>query len=272
MCAAPEYGQLNNSLEAIAVQFNSGVGWIVLNRPRVVNAINDPMRTEVPAVLREMDKNHDIRVIALRGAGPKGFCAGADISESRTQSSNSPASDASTRSVWIQALDGITKPLIAVIHGYCFGGGLELALACDVRIAAADTQFALPETSLGLIPGGGGTQRLPRVIGLGRALNMLLTGDRVNAVEAQRAGLITEILPAGEAHLEAGTQFVERMAQRPPMATRFAKQAAKMAVEQPLAEGLRLERELFCQLLDTDDHREAAAAFREKRPPNFRNN
>jgi enoyl-CoA hydratase/carnithine racemase len=261
---------LNSSLEAISVQLDKGVGWITLNRPRVINAINGAMRTEIPAVLRELDKDPHIRVIGLRGAGPKGFCAGADISESGTQPSNTPASDASSRSTWIQSLDGVTKPLVAVIHGYCFGGGLEIALACDVRIAAADAQFAFPETSLGLIPGGGGTQRLPRVIGLGRALSMLLTGDRVNAVEAQRAGLITEILPAGEAHLNAGTEFVERMAQRPPMATRFAKQAARMALEQSLPEGLRLERELFVQLLDTEDHREASAAFRGKRPPNFR--
>jgi enoyl-CoA hydratase/carnithine racemase len=258
--------------EAIQVETADGVGWLTLNRPEAINAINLAMRREVPEALRALDADPAVSVIVLRGAGQRGFCSGADLKESGTAAAEKAQSAQSRESSWIQSLDDIGKPLVAVIHGYCFGGGLEVALACDIRIAASDAQFALPETGLGLIPGGGGTQRLPRVVGLGRAVSMMLTGERMDAQEALRAGLVTRLLPPGEKCFGEAVEFVQRIAQRPPMATRFAKQAARNGLELPLSDGLRLERELFVRLLGTEDRHEAAAAFRERRAPVFKNN
>jgi enoyl-CoA hydratase/carnithine racemase len=174
-----------------------------------------------------------------------------------------------TRSSWIEAFDRVSKPLIAAIHGFCLGGGLEIALACDLRVASSDAVFGLPETGLGLIPGGGGTQRLPRTIGLGRALDLLMTGDRVDAAEAYRIGLITRLAADRAALALEVAALADRIASRPPVATAFVKEAATVGLQLDLPAGLRLERALFTMLLSSDERREARAAFQEKRPPNF---
>lgn len=258
-------------LEAIQVERHDGAAWVVLNRPESINAINNAMRRELPGVLSALDEDPTVRVIALRGAGPRGFCAGADLKESDAGPGSSPPPLPAGQSTWIEAFDRIRKPLVAVVHGYCFGGGLEIALACDVRIANEDAAFALPETGLGLIPGGGGTQRLPRLVGLGAALSLMLTGERIDAREAFRIGLVTRLLPAGEGHRREGVHFVAALAERPPLALCAAKRAARDGLERSLQDGLRLEREHFARLLATEDRREAVAAFREKRPPIFKN-
>jgi enoyl-CoA hydratase/carnithine racemase len=210
-----------------------------------------------------------VRVILLRGAGPRGFCAGADLKEERP---TGPTTTAARRpgTIWLDAFDTVRKPLIASIHGYCMGGGLEIALACDLRIAAPDAVFSLPETGLGLIPGGGGTQRLPRIVGLGKALDMMLTGERIDAAEAHRCGLVTRLAATAESLASESLELARRIAARPPLATRFVKEAACAALEHGLAAGLRLEKDLFAMLLSTDDRREAVAAFREKRAPVFK--
>src|SRR5512134_452463 len=179
--------------ESIAVEARDGVAWVTLNRPDAINAINNAMRRELPAALRALDEDPAVRVIVLRGAGPRGFCAGADLKEEREAVTPASARSRWASPSWIQAFDQVAKPVVAAIHGYCLGGGLEVALACDLRIASADAVFALPETGLGLIPGGGGTQRLPRLVGLARALDLLTTGDRIDAAEAWRIGLITRL-------------------------------------------------------------------------------
>jgi enoyl-CoA hydratase/carnithine racemase len=252
----------------VLVEPDGAVGWITLNRPAAINAINDDIRTGVPAALRALDADPAVRVIVLRGAGPRGFCAGADLREARPASS--PGDDATQRrAAWFDAFDQTAKPLIAAIHGVCFGGGFEIALACDLRIASADALFALPETGLGIIPGGGGTQRLPRLVGLGAALQLLLTGERIDAQEAWRMGVVTRVLPDAPAlHAEAA-RLAAQIAAKPPMATRLAKQAARTGLELALAAGLAQERHLFALLAQTDDCKEAAAAFREKRSPVF---
>jgi enoyl-CoA hydratase/carnithine racemase len=255
--------------EAIEVERQDGVGWITLSRPQAINAINDAMRREVPIALRALDDDPQVRVIAMRGAGARGFCAGADLKEQRPAVSPAASRSKYASSNWIRAFDQVEKPLIAVIHGYCMGGGLEIALACDLRLASADAVFALPETGLGLIPGGGGTQRLPRLVGLGRALDLLITGDRIDANEAYRIGLITHLAPNTEALAEEAAQLAKRIAQRPPIATRFVKEAASAGIELDINAGLRLERDLFTMLLATEERHEAAAAFREKRAPVF---
>lgn len=260
----------NSSNETILVKHRNGVGWITLNRPESINAFNNTMRREVQAALRQLDEDRRVRVIALRGAGTRGFCVGADLKEERPATSAAATARSQPCSAnWIQSFDYVGKPLIAAIHGYCLGGGLEIALACDIRVASSDAVFALPETGLGLIPGGGGTQRLPRIIGLGRALDLLISGDRIDAAEAHRIGLITRICGSAETFTANATEFAERIAQRPPIATRIVKEAARHGMELDINAGLRLERDLFSMLLSTAERREATAAFREKRAPIF---
>jgi enoyl-CoA hydratase/carnithine racemase len=165
---------------------------------------------------------------------------------------------------WIESLDRVSKPVIASIYGYCFGGGLELALACDIRIASADALFSLPETGLGLIPGGGGTQRLPRLIGLAKALDLLITGDRVDAAEALRCGLITRLVAEREALAQETEALAKRIAARPAVATRYVKEAARAGMDLDLKAGFRVERDLFSLLLSTEERLAAAAAFKNK--------
>ena len=254
---------------AVEVERRAGVAWITLNRPESINAINDSIRQHVPAALQALDANPDVHVIVVRGAGERGFCAGADLKERPAVENPLDARVLRARTTWIESFDRVAKPVIAQIHGFCLGGGLEIALACDLRIASADAVFALPETGLGLIPGGGGTQRLPRIIGLGRAMDMLLTGERIDASEALRSGLISRLVPDHAALATEAAALAERIAARPPLATCFAKEAARVGLQIDLPAGLRLERALFTLLLSGDERREALAAFREKRPPAF---
>ena len=177
--------------EAVSVEREGKIGWIVLTRPMQINAINDDIRRGVPEALRMLDADPVVRVIVVRGDGPRGFCAGADIKEQRGPETTVEVRRRMEGARWIEAFDAAQKPVIAAIHGYCMGGGMELALGCDIRFAASDAIFSLPETALGLIPGGGGTQRLPRLVGAGRAMDLLLSGDRLTAAEAKDIGLVT---------------------------------------------------------------------------------
>jgi enoyl-CoA hydratase len=254
---------------AVEVERRGAIGWIVLNRPDQINAINDDIRRGVPAALAELDSDPSVRVIVIRGAGARGFCAGADIKEQRADESSVKVRRRMQKSRWIEALDCTEKPVIAAIHGYCLGGGMELALACDLRFAAPNAVFALPETGLGLIPGGGGTQRLGAVIGPGRALDLLLTGDRIDVDKALEIGLVTRVASTADTHLLEVTALAERIAGKPPTATLFVKQAARAATQRNLKSGLDLELDLFAMLVPMLDVQEAALAFREKRVPCF---
>ncbi len=254
---------------AVLIEQRDGVAWLTLNRPGAINAINDAVRQQVPAVLQRLEADPAVRVIVLRGAGERGFCAGADLKERPAIDNPLDPRVLGARTTWIEAFDRVAKPTIAAIHGFCLGGGLELALACDLRIASSDAVFALPETGLGLIPGGGGTQRLARITGLGAAMHLLLTGEQIGAPEALRIGLVSRLAADPAALAIEAAALAGRIAARPPLATRFVKEAARLGVEVDLASGLRLERALFTMLLSGDERREALAAFREKRPPNF---
>jgi enoyl-CoA hydratase/carnithine racemase len=174
-----------------------------------------------------------------------------------------------TQEAWINAFDQATKPVIAAVHGFCMGGGLEIALACDIRIASSDAVFSLPETGLGLIPGAGGTQRLHRIIGLGRALDLLLTGDRIDAAEAHRIGLITRMVEDRGALLNQALALAERIASRAPAATLYVKEATRSGSDLHLSAGMALERSLFALLTATEDRAEAARAFPQPPPPQF---
>tara|TARA_Y100001001_G_scaffold44512_1_gene39555 strand:- start:3673 stop:4485 length:813 start_codon:yes stop_codon:yes gene_type:complete len=245
------------------------IAWIVLNRPEQINAINDEIRSGVPEALLLCETDPEIRVIVIRGEGPRGFCAGADIKEKRTLESAIETRHRMQSARWIESLDHAQKPIIAAIHGYCMGGGLELALACDIRIVAPNAVMSLPETALGLIPGGGGTQRLPRLIGHSWAMDMLLTGERVNAEKALALGLVTRVATSPDSLLQEAAQLAEKVANKAPIATRYVKRATQVAGDIELTKGLDLELDLFALLKASDDAKEAALAFAEKRVPKF---
>jgi enoyl-CoA hydratase len=254
---------------SVLVSSADGIGQVTLNRPDQLNAINDEIRTGLPTALALLDADPAVRVILINAVGERGFCVGADIKEFRENESAIAFRQRTKRMAWIEALDATAKPVIAAVQGYCFGGGLELALACDIRIASTDAVFALPEVNLGLIPGGGGTQRLSRTIGLGRAMDLLLTGDRFTARQALDWGVITR-LSESAATLQADALALARLlSQKPPTALSYAKEAARDGYELELRAGLALERDLFALLMDSDERREAAAAFKEKRKPSF---
>lgn len=252
---------------ALRFEKSGAVGRVTLSRPDQINAVNDEIRGELPRLLAELDRDSGVRVILLSGAGTRGFCAGADVKEDRGAETPLEAHRRLSLGPWIEAVAAVRKPVVAAVHGACMGGGLELALACDIRIAAADALFALPEVRLGLIPGGGGTQRLVQVLGLGRALDLLLTGDRVHAAEALRMGLVTRLVADGASLAEEALRLCETLAAMSPNALAFVKEAAAAAGTGEA--GFRLERALFGLLLTSEDRREAAAAFREKRAAIF---
>jgi enoyl-CoA hydratase len=254
---------------SVSTERVGGVGWIILNRPDQINAINDEIRTGVPQALRAFDRDDDIGAIVIRGEGYRGFCAGADIKEQRGPETSIEVRQRMEQTRWIEAVDEIQKPVVAAIHGYCMGGGMELALACDIRFASPDLVMSLPETGLGLIPGGGGTQRLPRIVGLAKALDMMLTGVRVKVEEALSIGLVTRVATSADTLLEEVGELAAAIASRPPVATRYVRRAARAALELEFEKGLDLELDLFALLKTSEDAREAASAFKEKRTPRF---
>jgi len=254
---------------AITVERDGHVAIVTLNRPQAVNAINTEVRAMFPVVLRELDADPHVRVMILTGAGDRGFCAGADIKDFAAAETSLEARRRLIHSDFSGALERFSKPTIAAMHGFCLGGGLELAMACDIRMACKGAQMALPEVNLGLIAGGGGTQRLPRLVGTGRALDMLLTGDRIETAEAHQIGLISRVIETRAELLPEALKLAHRIAGKPPAAAAAAKEAVRVGGSMDLTAGLRLEKDLFALLLATEDKLEAAAAFKEKRPPQF---
>ncbi|WP_242153483.1 enoyl-CoA hydratase/isomerase family protein [Sphingomonas sp. BAUL-RG-20F-R05-02] len=259
----------DSELSDLIVELDGPIGRIILDRPNQINAINGNIRRCLPEALSMLDARVDIRVIVIRGNGPRGFCAGADIKENGDVESAIEAQHRLRTQHWVDAFERISTPTIAAIHGVCMGGGLELALACDIRMASADAVFALPESGLGLLPGAGGTQRMPRLIGIGPALDMMLTNDRLDAATAHRLNIVTRLHEDREALFTAADLLAEKIAAKPPVATQMVRRAVLASAVLSLKEGLGLERDLFALLLTTEDRREAATAFKEKRPPQF---
>jgi enoyl-CoA hydratase/carnithine racemase len=260
---------MTTSHQELLVTRHGAIANVAFNRPEALNSFNGHTREAFPALLRELEDDPAVRVIVISGEGSRGFCAGADIKEGRGMSGALGEWRRLTPHSWIESLDRVTKPTIAAIHGICLGGGLEIALACDIRIATPDARLGLPETKLGLIPGGGGTQRLPRLIGAARAMDMLLTGEEISGSEAHRIGLVSRLAESREHLMPEALRVAELIASRPPAAIAFCKQAVVSGASMPLGAGLAIEKGLFAILTDTDDYREASAAFKEKRPPVF---
>ena len=254
--------------QTIVVERGDRVATITLNRPDVLNAQNNPMREELMAVFAALKSDEEVRAIVVTGAGERAFSAGADIKEFLEPSVPTRLREQRKRLDYRALMDRCPQPIIAAIRGFALGGGLELALACDIRIAAEDAQLGLTEINLAIIPGGGGTQRLPRLVGRGKALEMILTGARVPAAEALRIGLVERVVPAAEL-MPAARALARTIADKAPVALRYAKEAVVSGLALPLADGLRLENDLATLLRTTEDRAEGARAFVEKREPRW---
>ncbi|MBI2402359.1 MAG: enoyl-CoA hydratase/isomerase family protein [Gemmatimonadetes bacterium] len=243
------------------------VATVTINRPEKRNALDAATRAAIVATLDELERDPGVRAVIVTGAGDKAFIAGADIAEFEGRA---PVDQFRVMSQWsvYQAADRFPKPIIAAINGFCLGGGCEFAMACDIRIAADTAKLGQPEINLGIIPGGGGTQRLPRLVGLGNAFKLLYTGDLIDAAEALRIGLVDEVVPAAELMARAQA-LAEKIATKSPVALWLMKEAVRASVRAPLDEGLRQESTLFGLAFSSEDKREGVAAFLAKRTPEF---
>jgi enoyl-CoA hydratase len=256
------------SYETILLERRGGVALLTINRPEKRNALNIQTRREGAAALEELREDESVRVVVVTGAGDKAFIAGADISEFEGRTANTQRDVMLGRSLFT-AVDTFTKPLIAMVNGYCLGGGCELAMACDIRVASDKASFGQPEINLGIIPGGGGTQRLTRLVGEGKAMELILTGDIIDAQTAYNIGLVQMVVPATD--LEARTmELAGRIAEKSPIALRLAKEAVRIASRSNLDEGLRREVDLFALCFSSEDKDEGVRAFLEKRKPQFK--
>lgn len=240
---------------------------ITLNRPEALNALSFSLIAELARAFDEVAAG-DARALIITGAGPKSFCAGADIKELTGRALVAQKRGAEAGQAAFARLGRLPVPSIALVNGYAFGGGLELALACTFRIATRNAKFGLPEIKLGLIPGYGGTQRLPRLVGEGRALELILSGRTVDAEEAQRIGLVNRLVDGDP--LEAGLAFAREFSGYSLPVLGFAREAVSRALDHPVNEGLRLEADLSTLAFNTEDAAEGMQAFIEKRKPRFR--
>lgn len=254
--------------ETIRVETAERVATITVDRPEKRNALNGQVRREIMAALDALDTDDDVRVVIITGAGEKAFIAGADIGEFADRTPLEQRAAMEGRRVFTAIAD-FPKPVIASINGYCLGGGCELALACDIRIAARSARLGQPEVNLGILPGGGGTQRLPRLVGFGRAMRLILTGQLIDAEEAERIGLVDVLVDDAEL-AERTAELAGSIATHSPVALKLIKEAVRASAEMPLAAGLELERELFITAFSSEDRTEGIAAFLEKREPEFK--
>src|ERR671917_2047880 len=258
----------SSSYETLLLERRGRVALLTINRPDKLNALNIQTRAEGAAALEELRDDAEVRVVVITGAGDRSFVAGADIGEFAGRTAITQRDVMTGRSLFT-AVDTFPKPVIAMVNGFCLGGGCELALSCDLRVASEKASFAQPEINLGIIPGGGGTQRLTRLVGEGKAMELILTGDMIDAQTAYNLGLVNLVVPAAD--LEAKTlEMANRIAEKSPVALRMAKEAVKTAARSSLDEGLRREVDLFALTFSSQDKDEGVRAFLEKRKPDFR--
>jgi len=252
--------------ETILVETRGRVGWITLHRPEALNALDTRVMRDVVAAATAFDADHGIGAIVVTGS-ERAFAAGADIKEMEAKTGLDIVME-DHFGQWSR-FASVRTPVIAAVSGYALGGGCELALMCDIILAADSARFGQPEINLGVIPGMGGTQRLVRAIGYYKAAELVLTGRMIDAVEAERAGLVSRVVPAAEL-LDEAQRVAEQIASKSLPSLYAAKAALDSALETTLAEGLRMETRTFASLFDTADQKEGMAAFREKRQPDFR--
>jgi enoyl-CoA hydratase len=255
-------------LENLLHEKKGAIAYVTLNRPKVLNALNQQTWKELRTVFEDARDDPEIRGVILTGAGDKAFIAGADIGELANVTAVGAEHSSRCGQAVLDLIENLGKPVIAAVNGYALGGGCETAMACTIRLAAEHAKFGQPEVTLGLIPGGGGTQRLPRLVGKGRALQLILSGGMIDAQEAHRIGLVNEVVPAGDL-LTRAEAILKQIFANAPIAVKFSLEAVNRGLETNLAEGLSLEATLFGLCAGTGDKAEGTSAFLAKRAPQF---
>ncbi|MCC8944812.1 enoyl-CoA hydratase/isomerase family protein [Bradyrhizobium sp. Arg62] len=256
------------ALVNVLYEKRNGIAYVTLNRPKVLNALDATTWADLRSAFEDAKADSSVRGVILTGAGDKAFVAGADISELARVDAYEAEEFSRFGHEVLNLIENLGKPVIAAINGFALGGGCETAMACTIRIAAEHAKFGQPEVKLGLLPGGGGTQRLPRLVGKGRALQLILTGETISAREAYRIGLVNEVVPA--ANLIARAEAVlKQIAANAPIAVKYSLDAANKGLDTSQSEGLALEASYFGICASTEDKREGTTAFLEKRAPEF---
>jgi len=256
------------SYRNLLIEKEKGIGWIIINRPDKLNALNAETVKELYEAFLSLQESSGVRAVILTGAGDKAFIAGADIGELAQLGFDRAKDYALEGQELTKLIENLRKPVIAAINGFALGGGTEMALACHVRIASDRAKMGQPEVKLGLIPGFGGTQRLPRLIGKSKALELILTGRMIDAQESLRIGLVDRVVPAGELKTICES-LAQEMIANAPLALESAISAVNNGLDRPLGEGLLLEADLFGKSSDTEDSKEGTKAFLEKRKADF---
>lgn len=246
------------------------VATVIINRPDKLNALNAQSKAELKSLFTQIKSDSSIDVVVITGSEEKAFVAGTDIKELTTLNSDSGKEFSSNGQGVFDLIENLGKPVIAAVNGYALGGGCELALACHIRVASDNAKFGQPEVNLGVIPGYGGTQRLARLIGRGRAMELILTGNQIDALEALRIGLVNKVVPQGDL-LASAAAMAKQIAGKGQVAIRMALKAVNMTAETTLSDGQQLEASLFGVCCDTADFKEGTTAFLEKRKPAFKN-
>jgi len=256
------------TFDTILFEKKQQVAYVTVNRPKVLNALNSATIGELRAVFTQLKDDREVRVVILTGAGEKSFVAGADIGELQKNNPVEAKEYTHRGQAVLDLIENLGKPVIACINGFALGGGCEIAMACTMRLASENAKLGQPEVKLGIIPGYGGSQRLPRLVGKGIAMQLLLTGEMITAPEAHRIGLVNEVVPAGQliARAEAIAQAIIKNA---PLAIQYCLEAVNHGMEMTLPEGLYLEATLFAVSCATEDKKEGTSAFLEKRAANF---
>src|SRR5215510_6068293 len=254
--------------ENITSEIKNRIAYLTINRPKVLNALNMQTMEELRQAFMQVRGDKDVRVVILTGAGEKSFVAGADINELQKNNPVEAKEYTHRGQAVLDLIENLGKPVIACINGFALGGGCEIAMACTMRLASENAKLGQPEVKLGIIPGYGGTQRLPRLVGAGRALQMVLTGEMISAQEAHRTGLVNEVVPADRLIARA-EEIAGKIIANAPLAIQYCLEAVNQGMNMTLEKGLFLEATLFGMCSATDDKKEGTTAFLEKRPANF---
>jgi len=257
------------NLENILFEKKGAIAYVTINRPKVLNALNMATMEELRAAFHDIKNDPAIRVVIMTGAGEKAFIAGADIAELAKHDAVSGKEYTHRGQSVLSLIENLGKPVIACINGFALGGGCEIAMACTMRLASENAKVGQPEVKLGIIPGYGGTQRLPRLVGKGIAMQLILAGEMINAQEAYRIGLVNEVVPAPEL-IGRAEAVLKQMAGNAPLSLRYALQAVNKGLETSLSEGLLIESSLVAICTSTEDKKEGTSAFLEKRAANFK--
>lgn len=256
------------TLENLLYEKKNGIAYVTLNRPKVLNALNQRTWENLRTAFEDARDDAEVRGVILTGAGDKAFIAGADISELAHVTAVEAEKSSSYGQAVLNLIENLGKPVVAAVNGFALGGGCETAMACTIRVASENAKFGQPEVKLGVIPGGGGTQRLPRLVGKGRALQLILSGEMISAQEAYRIALVNEVVPAAELITRAEA-ILKKIFSNAPVAVKYSLEAVNKGMETSQAEGLSLEASLFGLCAGTEDKKEGTSAFLAKRAPQF---